>query len=1118
MRCSTCNIDNPPDMKFCGNCGAPLRIRCPKCGGNNPPQFKFCGDCGAALQSGTVTSPQRSAASTMHHPVGPASVEENDIPAGERKTVTALFADIKSSTELMEHLDPEQARGIIDPTLKLMIDTVRRYDGYVVQSTGDGIFALFGAPVANEDHPRRALYAALSMQDELRHHNDRRSKGAVPLEVRVGVSTGEVVMRSILTGEATAEYTAIGHTANLASRLQALARSGSIVVSEQTRKLVTGYFHLESLGFTQIRGVSTPAQIYEVTGLGPLRTRLQAAARQGLTKFVGRQSELVEMRRALELAKRGHGRIVAVVGEPGVGKSRLFHEFKSAVHSGDLVLEAYSLSHAKPSAYLPLIELLKEYFGILPEDDERKRREKVAGKIVTLDRALEDTLPYLFALLGIQEHYDPLAQMDAQIKQRRTLQVLKRILLRQSLNQPVIFIFEDLHWVDSETQTLLNLLADSIANTRLLLLVNYRPEYRHDWISKSYYTQLRLDPLATERAEEMLSVLLAEGDQLIALKRLIIEKTEGNPFFIEELVQTLLDQGVLTRNGVVKLVKPLTEIRVPPTVQGILASRIDRLPPEEKDLLQTVAVAGRKFSLSVVKQLVRRSDDELNRMLAALQRGEFIYEQPGFHSTEYSFRHALTQEVAYTSILAQRRSVLHERVAQAIEVLFADRLDDHLADLANHYSRSGNIREAVRYLIRAGQQAAQRSAYSAAVQHISGGLELVKSLPDKAERVGQELLLQVALGRCVTALKGSASPEVEQAYLRARELCCQVRQTPLLFPVLLGLRLSYHNQGRIEAARALSEQALELAVRSGEPTTLVSAHIALGQSLLWLGAFADALHHLSQALALHHSAQKRPFLRVEARVSCLGSSSLALWFLGSFSQAARRAEETLTEAHTSARPGSLTEALVFAGQVAQYRRDGHEALNRAEAAIELSVKEGFSLWHAQATFQRGWALANLGQVEEGITDMRRGIAALEAIGTMVGTWQFVEVAEGYAAHSAPNEGLRAIDEGFDMMARTGERTYEAELYRVQGELLLTSHASDPGQAERCFRAALEVARRQGAMSLELRATTSLARLLGRQGRRDEGHPMLAEAYGRFTEGFDTADLTEAKALLDELGA
>ncbi len=340
MRCSTCNIDNPPDMKFCGNCGAPLRIRCPKCGGNNPPQFKFCGDCGAALQSGTVTSPQRSAASTMHQPVGPASVEENDIPAGERKTVTALFADIKSSTELMEHLDPEQARGIIDPTLKLMIDTVRRYDGYVVQSTGDGIFALFGAPVANEDHPRRALYAALSMQDELRHHNDRRSKGAVPLEVRVGVSTGEVVMRSILTGEATAEYTAIGHTANLASRLQALARSGSIVVSEQTRKLVTGYFHLESLGFTQIRGVSTPAQIYEVTGLGPLRTRLQAAARQGLTKFVGRQSELVEMRRALELAKRGHGRIVAVVGEPGVGKSRLFHEFKSAVHSGDLVLEA----------------------------------------------------------------------------------------------------------------------------------------------------------------------------------------------------------------------------------------------------------------------------------------------------------------------------------------------------------------------------------------------------------------------------------------------------------------------------------------------------------------------------------------------------------------------------------------------------------------------------------------------------------------------------------------------------------------------------------------------------------------------------------------------------------
>ena len=416
--------------------------------------------------------------------------------------MTALFADIKGSTELMQDLDPEEARGIIDPALKLMIHAAHRYDGYVVQSTGDGIFALFGAPVAHEDHPQRALYAALRMQDEVRGYADRqRAEGRAPIQIRVGMNTGEVVIRSITTGAGQVEYTPIGHTTNLASRMQTLANPGSTVIAESTRMLVEGYFTLKPLGASRVKGLAEPVNVYEVTGLGPLRTRLQRSAGRGLTRFVGREREMEALKHAAEHAKSRRGQIVAAMAEPGVGKSRLFFEFKATSQSGWMVLETFSISHGKVSAYLPVIDLLRNYFDISAADDERKRREKVTGRMVALDRSLEDALPYLFSLLGIVEGDDPLAQMDGQIKKRRTLDAIKRILLRESLNQPLMVILEDLHWIDEQTQELLNLLADSIGTAKILLLVNYRPEYSHQWNSKTYYTQLRLDPLGKDSAE-----------------------------------------------------------------------------------------------------------------------------------------------------------------------------------------------------------------------------------------------------------------------------------------------------------------------------------------------------------------------------------------------------------------------------------------------------------------------------------------------------------------------------------------------------------------------------------------------------------------------------------------
>ncbi len=498
-----------------------------------------------------------------------AAMEVRGATDGERKTITALFADLKGSTALIEGLDPEEARALIDPALHIMMEAVHRYDGYVAQALGDGIFALFGAPIAHEDHPQRALYAALRMQEEMRRYSDQlRLKGGAPLYMRVGVNTGAVVVRSIHKDDLHTDYVPVGHSTNLAARMEQMAIPGSILITEHTRKLTEGYFDLKALGAAEIKGVEEPLNVYEVLGAGPMRTRLQISARRGLTRFVGRQSEIDQMRQALDRTKAGHGQIVGVMGEPGLGKSRLFYEFKLTSQSGCLLLEAYSVSHGKASPYFPLIELLKNYFQIQPQDDERTRREKVGGKVLMLDRSLEDTLPYLFSLLSLEDQTSSLQQMDPQIRRRRTFEALKRLFFRESLNQPLILIFEDLHWIDSETQGFLDVLSESVATAKVLVLVNYRPEYRHAWGQKTYYTQLHLAPLGKEEAEELLTFLLGSDRTLRQLKQLVLEKTDGTPFFMEEVVQTLAEEQVLVgERGNYRLEKVPTELHISPTVQ-----------------------------------------------------------------------------------------------------------------------------------------------------------------------------------------------------------------------------------------------------------------------------------------------------------------------------------------------------------------------------------------------------------------------------------------------------------------------------------------------------------------------------------------------------------------------
>jgi len=1011
----------------------------------------------------------------------------------------------------MEDLDPEEARAIVDPALRLMIDAAHRYDGYIVQSTGDGIFALFGAPVAHEDHPQRALYAALRLQEELRRHSDRlREQGKLPLQARVGVNTGEVVVRSIRTDDAHTEYTPIGHSTGLASRMQALAPIGSIAVTEATRKPCEGYFSFKSLGTTQVKGVSEPVAVHEVTGLGPLRTRLQIAAQRGLTKFVGRQTELEQMKRALELARQGHGQLVAAMGEPGVGKSRLFLEFKAVAQSETLVLEAYSVSHGKASAYLPVIDLLKNYFAIVPEDDERKRRAKVTGNVLTLDRSLEDTLPYLFGLLAIVEGDDPLAQLDPQLRRRRTLEAIKRILARESLNQPLIVLFEDLHWIDSETQAVLNLIVDSLATARILLLVNYRPEYHHQWGNKTFYTQLRLDPLGRESADEMLVELVGEGSELTPLKRLIIERTEGNPFFMEEMVQALFEQGVLVRNGAVKLAKPLSDIRVPPTVQAILASRIDRLSANEKELLQSLAVLGREFPLGLIKRVTGKSEDKLESMLSELQLAEFIYEQPAVGDIEYQLKHALTQEVAYNSVLIERRRSLHERTAQAIEELYADRLQDRLTELAHHFDRSGNVPKAVEYLGRSGARAADQVAHSEAIVYFTRAVELLRRLPDGAARDRQELDLQMALSRSLFVIRRFGASELESALVRACELGEQLQEDAKLMEALLVLAYLNHRRD-FGVARELSERVLVMAEQAKAPAMVAGAHYVLGVVLHGSGQFQAAREHLERSVGVFEACPSRTYgtFFAQAAFNTLPGNLVTLGYL---STALSRADELLVAARRSSDPFFILTGLVMNGVFHLLLRDTRVAAERADEILSIAAEHEMPAYYLPwAIFFRGWAGAAAERGDERIAEMRESISNPAIGGTFGSLIMLVTLAEMCGKNRRVEEALDLVTEGLATVVQTGVRLTEAELHRIKGELL-----GNVAEAERCLRTAIDVARRQDARLFELRATVSLARLLKSQGKIEEARAMLAEIYNWFTEGFEFADLRDAKALLDEL--
>jgi class 3 adenylate cyclase/pimeloyl-ACP methyl ester carboxylesterase len=724
MQCPRCRAENRDGLKFCEDCGTRLGVICSQCGAEVTPGKKFCGSCGAPIAGQTAdrfASPQTYTPKHLAEKI----LTSKSALEGERKQVTVLFADLKGSMELLADCDPEEARKLLDPILERMMEAVHHYEGTVNQVMGDGIMALFGAPIGHEDHAVRGCYAALRMQRRVTLYADEIQRGGgTPLQIRVGLNSGEVVVRAI-GSDLHMDYTAVGQTTHLAARMEQMAKPGSALVTGDTLKLAEGFVQVRPLGAVPVKGLETPTPVYELTGIVPARSRFQASTARGLTRFVGRDGELQQLAQALERAAAGHGQTVAVVGEAGVGKSRLVWEFaRSHRTQGWLVLESGSVSYGKATSYLPVIDLLKAYCGIQERDNPRAIRERMAGKLLMLDRALEPLLTPLLALLDVPVDDAAWDALDPPQRRQRTLEAVKRLLLRESQVQPLLLIFEDLHWIDAETQALLDGLIESLPTARVLLLVNYRPEYQHGWGSKTYYTQLRIDPLPPEGADALLTALLGGDHTLEPLRRALIARTEGNPFFLEEGVRTLVETQVLVGDrGAYRLTKAPEAWQIPATAQAVLAARIDRLAPEDKRLLQAAAVIGKDVPFALLQAIADVPEDSVRRGLTHLQAAEFLYETNLFPDLEYTFKHAYTHEVAYGSVLHDRRRTLHGQIVAIIERLYRDRLPEHVERLASHATAGELWAEAAAYHRRAAEKAKDRYAYRRAIHAAVLGLD-----------------------------------------------------------------------------------------------------------------------------------------------------------------------------------------------------------------------------------------------------------------------------------------------------------------------------------------------------------------------------------------------------------
>ena len=1110
MNCPSCGHLNRDGARFCAECGTSLSepLTCPRCGTRSPAAAKFCDACGQSLGGAKPDAPAPAADPRTYTPAHLAKkiLGSRRALEGERKQVTVLFADVMGSMDLAERTDPESWRRLMDRFFAILSEGVHRFEGTVDKFTGDGIMALFGAPIAHEDHAQRACYAALHLQEELASYAAelRRSEG-VNFSVRIGIHSGEVVVGAI--GEDLGmEYTAVGHTVGLAQRMEQLAEPGRTYLTSSTAGIVEGYFVLEDLGEFEVKGSREPLHVYELKGVGSARGRLDISRARGFSRFVGRADEMWTLEEALGKARAGEAQVIGIVGEAGVGKSRLCHEFTERKRAqGVPVYHAVGQAHAKSVPLVPVLQLMRNYFEISEQDSDQTARERIAGRLLLLDEGFVDVLPLVFDFLAVSDPERPAPRMDPEARQRQLLDFTKRMIHAQSARQPGINLFEDLHWLDAASETFLANHVDAIEGTSSLTIVNFRPEYSADWMSKPYYHQIVLTPLGQEALDELLAHLLGADPSLDGLPQLIRERTAGNPFFVEELVQSLVEAGNLVgEHGAYRLAAPVEDTAVPASVQTVLAARIDRLPEREKAVLQAAAVIGRELPEPVLRSVAGLEPAALAEALRELVAGELLFEQELYPEVLYAFKHPLTHEVAYRSQLGDRRARLHAATARAIEEQYPDRLDERSALVAQHWEAAGEALEAARWHARAAAWSGT-SDPNQSLRHWRQARELADSLPESEEATMLGLTARLFWLQFAWRL-GVSREEAETVYVEGERMASQagdLRSRALLLVLYGGIR-GVSDGEPAEQAR-IGREAIALAEEMGDPALyLVAAVNSYG--LFTVGELRDAVAMLDRGIEL---ADGDATLGAGIAVGC--PLAYCLIFKGGFMCTMGKvaeARELIERGMNMAREHGDTELVgwghMWSTWLAYFTGDSEAAYAHAQGSLEIAERIGDAFSRAYAWFWLGFAGVMRGDwtgareaLERSTTLAHERRTAMEGEGFRLAALAEAQLGLGApeVARGLAREGIEAARSAAALHELVAILAFARATFAAPGEL---AHEEVAVELER----ALELMERSEAMAFEPLIRVELAELARRRG----------DEHGRERE------LLTAQRLCEQIGA
>jgi class 3 adenylate cyclase/tetratricopeptide (TPR) repeat protein len=956
MHCSRCQHENPSEARFCLDCGGRLVIPCAGCGTELPGGARFCLHCGQPVTVAPVQGAPPDPRSYTPRHLAEKILTSRAALEGERKQVTVLFADVKGSMELTEQMDPEDWHGIMDRFFHILADGVHRFEGTVNQYTGDGIMALFGAPIAHEDHAQRACYAALHLQHELRRYADEvRLAHGLGFSVRMGLNSGEVVVGKI-GDDLRMDYTAQGHTVGLAARMEQMADPGKALLTGHTARLVSGYFQLRDLGETRIKGLSDLLRVFELEGVGRMRTRLEVSHARGFSRFVGRQSEMAALEAALEQASAGNAQVVGVVAEPGTGKSRLCYEFAERCRAREIpVYEAHGVAHGKAVPLLPVLEFWRGYFGITEHDTARAARDKIAGRMLLLDETLAEGLPLMFDFLGVPDPERPAPPLGPEARQGHFFSLIRRLARARSAREPAVVLFEDLHWLDRASEEFVENVVEIVPGNRTLMLVNFRPEYHAAWMQRSYYQQLPLLPLGPEATKELLADLLGSDPSLRDLTERVQERTGGNPFFIEEMAQSLVETGAVAgTRGAYRLGTATAEVALPATVQSVLAARIDRLPEREKQVLQTASVIGKKFSEPILRRVADVGDGDLVGALHALTNAEFLYQEALYPEAEYTFKHPLTQEVAYRSQLTERRARVHAAVARTIEDIESGKLGERAALLAYHWECAGDALEATKWHRRAAEWVGFNNS-AEALRHWGSVRRLLDTLPETTENLTERATVRAQIMTHLARM-GDVEDQATSLFREGRELATRSGDPHVLSQVLYGFGyLRLYSVGAVVEALDPLREAIRRADETDDKGLRVAVRYGLANAYFQTAQLREFLATLEEGLRLAQGDLGLGADRIGFSPS-LGLSSfhgVALSLTGRPRDGAAELDRVIERARTSQQLMPLYLAHVFHVIRCEVLGEAAPALAHAREAVNYAERMG-------SQFSRVFAYLNLG--------------------------------------------------------------------------------------------------------------------------------------------------------------